>query len=66
MSDDDNDEAQHFNPHQDREKRKQVRYEYRELITETESKCCLPLEKTFKLAMIYGNSHFSLVICTLL
>lgn len=37
MADDDNEDPRNFNPHEDREKRKQVRYEYRELITETES-----------------------------
>jgi len=37
MADDDNEDPKHFNPHEDREKRKQVRYEYRELISETES-----------------------------
>ncbi|KAK3704745.1 hypothetical protein QZH41_009747, partial [Actinostola sp. cb2023] len=36
MADDDNEDPKHFNPHEDREKRKQVRYEYRELISETE------------------------------
>lgn len=41
MGDDVNEDPEHFNPHEDREKRKQVRYEYRELIAETESKLLL-------------------------
>jgi hypothetical protein len=44
MGDDGNEDPEHFNPHEDREKRKQVRYEYRELISETESTYdCKPL-----------------------